>query len=185
MKSRTDYVRNFRALWPAAFLIFAAACAPVHVRTDYSHATNFSRYKTYSWIKVSAGNGLWADRIQRDVDSQLQSKGWTRVPSGGDAAVTAFGSTRQQPTLETFYDTFGPGFGGWYWGGFGEGMATTQIVNTPIGSLVVDIFDGATKHLVWRGVARQALSGSPEQNKQKLANAVTKMFQSFPPPSRG
>jgi hypothetical protein len=26
--------------------------------TDYDHSTNFSQYKTYSWLKVQAGDSL-------------------------------------------------------------------------------------------------------------------------------
>lgn len=170
---------------PAALIVFSAACSTLRVRTDYSHSTDFASYKTYSWLRVRAGNSLWADRIRRDVDQQLAAKGWTLVSSGGQASVTAFGSTRQQPTLETFYSGFGPGFGGWYWRGWDGGYATTQVVYTPIGTLVVDIFNNNTKHLIWRGVAQQALSGKPEKNEVKLSNAVAKMFQKFPPPSLG
>ena len=51
-----------------AVLLFAA------VHTDYNHSTNFGNYKTYSWIKVEAGNSLWQDRIQHAVDSELAAK---------------------------------------------------------------------------------------------------------------
>jgi hypothetical protein len=81
-------------------------------------------YKTYSWIKVQAGDSLWGSRIQQDVDSQLAAKGWTRVDSNGDAAVSAFCRTQDQQSLETFYNGFG---GGWRWrGGGGMGMSTTD-----------------------------------------------------------
>ena len=180
---RYGLIRTLRAAWPAVLLVAAGGCASLHVRTDYSHTTDFARYHTYSWLKVDAGNSLWATRIRRDVNIQLAEKGWKEVPSGGEAAVAAFGATKQRPTLETFYSSFGPGFGGWYWGGFGvgEGYATTQTVYTPIGTLVVDIFNDHSKHLIWRGVARQVLSGNPEKNTHKLANAVARMFESFPP----
>lgn len=158
----------------------------MHISTDYNHRTNFAQYHTYSWLKVSAGNSLWVDRIKRDVNAELAAKGWREVPTGGEAAITAFGATREQPTLETFYDGFGPGFGGWYWGGFdNEGFSTTETVYTPIGSLVVDIFSDHSKHLIWRGVARQALTGSPEKNEKKLAKAVDKIFEHFPPTNQG
>jgi hypothetical protein len=148
------------------------------VTTDYSHSADFGQYHTYSWTKVQAGDQLWQDRIMQDVDSQLQEKGWQKVPSGGDAAVAAFGSTKEQPTLTTFYDGMG---GGWFWRGFGEGMATTTVENTPIGTLVVDIFDANTKHLIWRGMASETLSGKPEKNEKKLGDAVQDMFKHFPP----
>ena len=151
------------------------------VKTDYSHSADFSQYKTYSWIKVKA-DPLWEDRIMQDVDRELMAKGLTKVPSGGDLGVAAFSSTREQPTLTTFYDSFG---GGWFWHGFGDGIATTTVENTPIGTLVVDMFDGHTKKLVWRGVASDALSGKPEKDEKKLEKTVEAMFKHFPPKPRG
>ncbi|HLH41055.1 MAG TPA: DUF4136 domain-containing protein [Bryobacteraceae bacterium] len=150
------------------------------VKTDYNHSTDFGKYKTYSWIKVQAGNQLWQDRIKNDVDQTLQSKGWQLVPSTGDASLTAFGATHEQQTLNTFYNNLG---GGWYWGGFGE--ATTTEENTPVGTLVVDIFDTPTKHLIWRSVATNTLSGDPEKNAKKLQKTVDDMFKNFPPKPKG
>jgi hypothetical protein len=170
--------------------VLLASCTHTRVATDYSHRVNFANCHTYSWVKVKAANDLWAQRIRRDVNAQLLSKGWVEMPAGGQAAITAFGATRQIPTLETFYDSFGRGFGGWYWGGWGaygfgqgEGVSTTQTVYTPAGTLVVDIFNAQSKHLIWRGVARRALSGNAQENKDHLAHAVAKMFKNFPPPA--
>lgn len=178
-----------RTLLPVALIALAAGCATIRVSTDYSRATDFAQYQTYSWLKVQAGNSLWDQRVRRDVNEQLATKGWTEVSSGGQAAVAALAATREIPNLETFYSGFGPGFGGRYWGGwaggFGEGFSTTQVVYTPIGSLVVDVFNNHNKHLIWRGVSTQALSGRPSKNERKLGDAVDKMFRNFPPPSRG
>src|ERR1700761_1202364 len=116
------------------------------VHTDYDHSANFATYKTYSWLKVQAGNSLWNARVQQDVDAQLSAKGWTKVDSGGDAAVSAFRRTQNEQTLETFYDGFG---GGWRWRGFGgTGLSTTTTEVTKVGSVVVDIFDAHTQKLL-------------------------------------
>jgi hypothetical protein len=106
----------------------------------------------------------------------------TKVAQGGDIGITALGATQNQQTLRTFYDNFG---GGWYWHDFGSGIATTTIENTPIGTLVVDMFDGGTKKLVWRGTASDTLSHKPEKNEKKLQKMVSKMFEHFPPASKG
>ena len=155
------------------------------VKTDYKHSADFSKYKTYSWIKVKASDQLWEGRIKSDVDQSLQAKGWQQVPSNGDASVTAFGSTHEQQTLNTFYDGMG---GGWGWRGFGGGGfgdATTTTEETPIGTLVVDIFDTASKQLIWRSTATDTLSGSPEKNEKKLRGTVDDMFKHFPPKPKG
>ncbi len=164
------------ALMPGMWNAFA-----VNVTTDYSKTADFSQYHTYSWLQVKA-DPLWVDRITAAVDQELAAKGWTKVATGGDAAVSAFGSTKEMPTMQTFYDSFG---GGWFWHGFDDGIATTTVSETPIGTLVVDIFDAHTEKLLWRGVATDALSKKPEKNEKKLEKAVEDMFKHFPPPPRG
>ncbi len=152
------------------------------VKTDYNHKADFSKLHTYSWIKVQTDNPLWTDRIIRAVDSELSAKGWTKVPSGGDASVAAYGSTHTERNLQTWYDGFG---GGWYWRGFGDGMATTTVEKVPVGTLTVDIFDSSNKQLIWRGSATDTLSDKPESNEKKLDKSVANMFKKFPPESKG
>src|ERR1700730_4698969 len=94
----------FGLLFCSSLSLFA-----VSISTDYDHSTNFSQYKTYSWLKVQAGDSLWADRIQQDVDSQLAAKGWTKLAANGNASVSALELTQNQTSLETFYDGFGGG----------------------------------------------------------------------------
>jgi hypothetical protein len=175
-------MRGFHYGVAVAALATAGLCI-ADLKTDYDHNADFGRYHTYSWIQpAKANDSLWSGRITSDVDSALSAKGWQKVPSGGDASVSAFGSTRNQKTLQTYYDGMG---GGWGWRGFGDGMATTTVENTPEGTLVVDIFDSNTKKLIWRGVDTKSLSGNPEKNIDKLAKAVEDMFKKFPPASKG
>jgi len=156
------------------FMICVSAFA-IDVKTDFDHHANFSQYKTYCWAKVDTPDPLWNDRVKEAVDRALTAKGWSQVPSGGDVSVVAVGITRQQPTLRTFYD----GFDGWLWGGFAD--ATTYVENYTEGTLIVDLFDTASKKLIWRGSATDVLSGKPEKDEKKLDKAVAKMFEHFPP----
>jgi hypothetical protein len=61
------------------------------------------------------------------------------------------------------------------------GMATTTIDKIPVGTLVVDLYDTNSAHLVWRGEAQDQLSEKPEKDTKKLNKAVEKMFEKFPP----
>jgi hypothetical protein len=173
MKNRLAY------LLPAV-AVFACMAWAASVATDYDHHADFSRYHTYSWIGVKAGDSLWQDRITAAVDGQLAAKGWTKVASGGDASVSAFGRTTERDTMETFYDGF-PGWGWRRWGGGGMGIATTDVVPEKVGNLTVDVFDGGTKQLIWRGSASDVLSSKPEKNDKKMEHTVEDMFKKFPP----
>ena len=148
------------------------------ITADYDHPINFSQYKTYSWLKVQAGDSLWEDRIRQDIDAQLTAKGWTKVDANGSATIAAFQSTQNQQTLDTFYDGFG---GGWRWRGMGDSMATTTTEITKVGTLVVDIFDSQSQKLIWRGKQSDALSSNSEKNTEKLAKDLGTLFKHFPP----
>jgi Domain of unknown function (DUF4136) len=158
-------------------LLFATGSFAQQVKTDYDRTTDFSHYKTYSWEKVQTQDPLWVDRIKEAVNAALTAKGLTPVESGGDVAIVAVEMTKNQHTLNTFYDGFG---GGWRWGG-GFGNATTTVDNYKVGTLVVDLFDANAKKVIWRGSASDTLSDKSDKNIKNLDKGVQKMFDHFPP----
>src|ERR1700693_4207620 len=160
-------------------LLFATASFAQQVKTDYDRSTDFNQYKTYSWEKVQTQDALWVDRIKEAVNTALTAKGWTPVASGGDVSIVAIEMTKNQQSLNTFYDGFG---GGWRWRGFGGfGDATTTVDNYKVGTLIVDLFDAHTKTLIWRGSSRDTLSDKSAKNIKNLDKGVQKMFDHFPP----
>jgi hypothetical protein len=162
-------------LFTAVLLSLTTAAFCREIKTDYDHHVNFSQYRTYSWAKVETPNPLWVDRIKESVDRQLQKKGWNQVPSDGDVTIMAIGTTRERPTLRTFYDAFP----GWRWGGFGE--STTWVSNYEVGTLVIDMFDTRSKKLIWRGSASDTLPDNPDKALKDLEKSTEKMFERFPP----
>jgi hypothetical protein len=169
----------------ATTLLLSSTCLLfASVQTDFDHKADFGRYHTYSWIGVRAGDSIWQNRITAAVDSALAAKGWTKVESGGDASVSAVGKTTERDTLETFYTGF-PGWG-WRagWRGGGMGTTATEVVPERVGNLTVDIFDGGTSQLIFRGQASDSLSGKPEKNEKKMEHSVDRDVQEAPFPER-
>jgi len=147
--------------------LFAGKSSAQQVKTDYDRSVNFGQYKTYSWERVKTQDPLFVDRIKSSVNSALAAKGWTQVDSGGDVSIVAIEITRNQQTLNTFYDGLG---GGWRWGGFGQATTTTETYK--VGTLVVDLFDTKTKKLVWRGMSSDTLSNNSDKNIKNLNKGV-------------
>ena len=163
-----------------SIVLLLATAAIAGVKTDYDRSANFNNYKTYSWERVQTTDPLWVDRIKEAVDSQLAAKGWTRVDSGGEVSIIAIEMTRNQRTLNTFYDGFGRG---WRWG-VGFGNATTTVDTYKVGTLVVDLFDANTQKLIWRGSSSDTLSDKSDKNIKTLDKDVQKMFDHFPPEAK-
>ncbi len=162
-----------------------------NVRTDFDHTANFAQYHTYSWGKVSTTDPFYVSRIQQAVDSQLKAKGWQIVPTGGSVTIFATDNVTSQKQVQTMYDGLGGGWGrGWGWGGWGWGVgpypggfgeATTTTTTQPVGNLVIDLFEGNSKSLLWRGLATEDLSTNTSKNTNMLDNDIKNMFKNFPP----
>ena len=156
------------------------------VKTDYDRTADFGRYKTFCWQQVETKNPLWIDRIKGAVNSALAEKGWTQAETnaGCDVAIVAIEVKRNHDTVNTFYDSFGGGWGGWGWRGFGGdgfGQSTTTTDTYQTGTLIVDLFDAKSRNLVWRGSATDTLSSKSDKNIKKLNDAVHELFEHFPP----
>ena len=149
-----------------------------NVKTDYDKGTNFAPYKTFMWIKEpKTSDPLTKQRVIDDVTSALTGRGLRQVTSDADLCIAAHAATKEERTLNTFYNGFG---GGWRWGG-GFGSATTSVNTYEVGTLVVDIFDAKTKEAIWRGTSSKTLSGNPQKNAENLNKAVVRMFRNYPP----
>lgn len=186
--------RSMQAVVMAVVLIGCSMAAFAgNVRTDYDHSANFSQFNTYSWGKVTASNPFFVNRVQEAVNKQLQARGWKLTPGGGLVTVFATDKIHNQQEMQTMYDGWGGGWGlGWGWrswgwsGGWadpGPAMATTTTSDQPVSNLVIDLFEGSSKKLLWRGLATEDLSSNSGKNTKMVDNDIKDMFKSFPPKS--
>jgi len=178
-----------------SLVLLLSACATTAPRTniDYDPSVDFAQIKTYSWLDHDlAGQGvspLVVSRIIGAVDSQLQSKGWTKVPQGqtGQVVVGVGVSVHQQQSVNTYYNA--PMYAGYGWGGpymrpyayGGMGSATTTVRTYDVGTLIVDMFQTSTKQAIWRGTAEKTVSDSPQKNSEAVQIGIENMFRYFPP----
>jgi hypothetical protein len=153
-------------------LFTAAGMLLATVITGYKSLDDFSQLRTYSWIGAPPADDPWAGRIIKGVDVQLAAKGWTKIQISGDMVISAFGRTRDAQTVQRYYTGIE---GGWKWQGFGDAPAAAE---NPVGTLLIDIFDGKTKKLIWRGSSTETLSSKPDTS--RLEDDITYMFRDFP-----
>ncbi len=160
----------------ALAMLTLTGCPGASVHTDYDHHVNFSQFKTFSFAHVQTDNPLYEQRIKDEVTKDLQSKGLSLAPSGGDLEVTAVGAAHTEKEYQTFYNN--PGFG-YFYGGFG-GIQATTVRHYRVGTLVMDMYNGQNKNLVWRGTVSRGVSGSADENTGKLDDAIDVMLKNFP-----
>src|SRR5262245_13052839 len=142
----------------ATGLLFA-----LQTSTEFSSKTDFGKYKTWSWGQSDVpANPAAEKRIKDGVEAQLAGKGWTKAdPGPGDAVVSVHGVVKDQANYDVLYSGWAPG---WNWSGTGIGTGVGTSVQTKIrsGTLIIDVFDAATKTLVWRGTAEGTLGPASE-----------------------
>lgn len=162
----------------AAFVVCSLATGQ-EVRTNYMPGTDFSKYHTYKWVPIEGGahpNQIVDQEIKQAIDTQMAQKGFTST--NGDTADLYLGyqvAVDQQKQ----WTAYGTG-GGWGWGG---GMATATSSTIDVGTLVLDMYDPATKKQVWTGRATKTIDASknPEKNQEHINKEMEKLLKGFPP----
>jgi hypothetical protein len=160
-----------------AVALLPALALAQDVNTDFDPKAPFATFKTYAWTKGEpAQNPLNETRVHDGVGQRLKAAGLKEVAADPDVYVATHVMTQEKKQL------YATGFGGPYrWGG---GMGTASVETYVVGMLVVDMYDGKTKQLVWRGTATDTMSDKPEKNAQKISKAIEKMFKKYPPEAK-
>jgi len=165
-----------------ALILAALTCGVTlaqDITTNSMPGTNFANYHSYKWVTVEGAtypNQILDAQIKSSIDSQLASKGLTKVDSDKADLYVAYQASINQ---EKQWNAYGTG-GGLRWGG---GMATAQSSTISVGTLVLDMYDPSTKQLVWTGRATKTLDpGANQEKRQKnLDKAMQKLLKNFPP----
>jgi hypothetical protein len=193
IKSTQKIKNGTRVLVGLCCLLTAATAFADKVNVDFDKDSDFSRYKTYAFAAgTPTPETLMNQRIERAIEAQLAARGLTKVEGNADLTVVYHCSVTQQTQLNTTSLGgwgWGPGWrrgwgwgGGWRggWGGLG-GNAITQVEQIPVGTLIVDVGDSASKRYIWRGTATRTISSKSDKNSKAIDSEVKKMFEKFPP----
>ncbi len=162
----------------AILVSFCGSAAAQTVHYNFVAGTDFSKFKTYKWVEIQGGSHpdqMLNDQVRQAIDSQLVAKGLTKTDSD---QADLYIDYQTAVTQEKQWDAMG--YGGVRYGRMGT--ATTSTIN--IGTLVLDMYDSATKKQVWRGDASKTLNPSkdPRKNQERLQKAMAKLLKNYPPP---
>jgi uncharacterized protein DUF4136 len=172
---------QFAILMGIALFAYGSAMAQ-EVTYNFAPGTDFSKFKTYKWVKIDGveyPNQILDQQIKQSIDSQLAVKGFTKSDSDNADLFVGYQLSIAQ---EKQWNAYGGG-AGWRMGG---GMASATSSTIQIGTLAFDVYDQAGKQLVWRGSATKTLNPpkDPDKKQKNLDKAVGKLLKDFPPPAR-
>lgn len=182
-RKRDTTIWGLRVLAVLVTLLGCGAALAQDVKYDYDRSANFAKYKTYKWVAVEGASHpdqLTDKDIKQAVDEQLATKSLTKKDADPVDLFVGYQISMQQEKQLT-------GFGGGVGWRMGGGMVSASTSTINVGTLVVDIYDPATKSLVWRGSATESLdpSGDPDKRMKKLQKAMAKLLKSYPPAPAG
>jgi hypothetical protein len=172
-------------------LLLAGMAVAQDVRYNYDKSADFTKYKTYKWveIKTSDKDPMIDSQIRSAIDAELATKGLTKTDSDKADLYVAYQvaiSTEKQVNSFSSDFGYGPGWGGYYHGGYaGMGSSTSTSTTTTlyIGSLQLDFYDVPSKKPVFRAVGTKTLDAKakPDKRQKNLAKALKKMLKEYPP----
>ncbi|MFL5279067.1 MAG: DUF4136 domain-containing protein [Myxococcales bacterium] len=175
-----------RACGVLAFGIALAACSSVKVQTEYDKAANYKGYKTYAWLPRPPGpeqaeaarDPRIREAVIRGIDGGLASKGLVRTDpdKNPDLLVAVHGWAVNRIDVQTY----GYGYGAVPYG-FYPTLATTtvDVHQYRDGTLLIDLIDGPTKQLVWRGTATDTFDPGTEAS--TVSKAISATLKEYPP----
>lgn len=160
-----------RAIIGLAFLLFAYPVFGQKVDVKFDKNVDFSKYKTYFWVKgMPARNPIINQMITDAVDQQLTARGLTKTDAGGDIQIMFMAASDIDLQIT-----------GLTWSNVSNPQGSLATIGPPMnirqGTLVVDITDRKTERYVWRGIAKGSLSRGPSADVAKDAQSVEKLVK--------
>lgn len=184
-------MKSLQRILEVILILAISACIPstLKVKTDYNPETNFEGFKTYDWEEAPVGvigepkvDLEQLKAIVRDVaDGELSAKGVVRKTSGSPDFLIHFHATLDKK--ETSMHMRGRYFDPYY---KRERAAKVNVYEWDQGTLVLDFVDTGTRKYIWTGSAtdRFNFTASPEQNAERVNEAIKEILKGFPPPKR-
>jgi len=149
---------------------------------DQDPAVSLDSYRTYAWSLTQRAPGdvrvtpALREQIRDEIDRLLADKGYVLVDTDADFSVL-YQVTIEAETIVQTLD--------WY---SGSNFKDSLVQPGPSqrryeeGMLIIDVMDGETERLIWRGTATAEVRGraSPEDRSDRAAEAVRKVLAQFP-----
>jgi Domain of unknown function (DUF4136) len=156
------------------------------VTIDFDKGTDFSRSKTYAWIKGSPASNPKLDQYIMAVgDHQLEQKGLTKVEVKGADLLITYHAASNAEINSTVIDSDSYAFS--------LGLPQTTVVTWwPIpqqstarlirkGTLAIQIIDRQRHELIWTASAKVNLDEKRDKALAQLDKALVKVFNGYPP----
>jgi hypothetical protein len=148
------------------------------VKVEYPPHTDFTKFHTYDWTRVSHTETVdeKVDQIvQRDVDARMSEKHFTKVdgtpPDIHLVCQIAVKHAKQWMGLDPHQTTYD------------AAVNNPRMMKIDIGTLVLDVYDATSSKLLWHGTARKTfhVQDDAADREKGINKAIAKLMEKFPP----
>lgn len=171
------------------FGVLLANCSSVKVTSDSEKTTDFTQYKSYSFL----GWQNDSDKVMNDFDkkrmhdafkSEFQNRNLKFVEKEGDMSISLFIVVSKETSVTAYTNHYGGGgYGRYnrYGGGWGGSSTTSYSENDYLkGTMVMDAFDEQSGEQIWQGVAKATVQEKPEKREKSIPKTVGALMKKFP-----
>ena len=176
-------LRVFKLFAAVACGATLSACATMNVSSHVARGLDFSAYQSWQWAPPDPlpetdprlDTGFARDHIQGAVEKELALRHIEQAPSGAPDLLVHY-HANISPRIDA--SRANPDAGACY-----DEDCRVRVLESEVGTLMVDVVDAKSGRLVWRGWAQADVEGvldNTDKLQQRIAKAITEMFKQFP-----
>lgn len=153
---------------------------------EFDSSVDFDSMVTFAIVRPESGSPMspiLRKNILNEAAEQLTTMGFNQVsnPAIADFLVSAHGTSKQvldSVSYSSVYYTRSYRRSDWvYFGGY----PSTYITTREEGTLLLDIVDGQTKELIWRGWGTRRFTLENEVTPIQIRESVRRLLANYPP----
>ena len=176
-------------LFTLLVIILTFGCSSVKVTSDANKETDFSKYKTYTFLGWQEDsdkilNEFDKKRMRDAFSEEFSKRNLKQVEQNGDMAVSLFIIVNKATSVTAYTNYYG-GYGGRYRGygwGWSGGSASTRYSQEDYlkGTMVMDVFDEKSGEQIWQGIAQGTVEENPKKREKSIPYTVSSLMKKFP-----
>ena len=162
-----------------------SACATMNVSSHGVRGLDFTQFRSWQWAPADAlpvsdvrlDNPFFQDHFQGAVEREMARRGLVLTRTAAEApdllvhyhanVAPRMVANSGDPTVGACYDE----------------DCTVRVFENEVGTMMIDVIDAHTNHLIWRGWAETSIEGvldHPKRLEDRIQLAVKGMFTKFP-----
>lgn len=162
----------------ALLLVVLSSCSSLRlmVDNDYSYDTDFTTYRTYTFLNCEIDTNDICSEIHDAIRRQMKARGY-KVTDEGPGLLVSYSIIPQrvqykgytQPTLDRWVNRYEY-----------EDTYKAQQYNFSGGMILVSLLDAESSQLIWRGYASGVFNKNIKKPVNYYRNVVRSIFDQYP-----